>query len=245
MSGPVWISHRGYSQLFTENTSNAFDAAVDLGFTHFETDLRTTCDGHLVLCHDPDLERIAGFSRSVEGATRSELASLQLKTAASTKCALLFFDEMVERYAEYRWTLDIKPESGMQTLSYLLHLWTRPGYKEFLTDQVRFLFWRKEQEQYLLGHHPDAICMVREGGCRRAGVMSLMRLPSLAGILPGKVYSLPSRFMGIEVMRPEMVSRYHAYGAKVLAFLPETDEDAKQAIESGVDEILTNHRILL
>ena len=57
---PFWISHRGYAKKYTENSQEAFDAALDLGFEFLETDLRITADGHIVLCHDPDFRRLGG-----------------------------------------------------------------------------------------------------------------------------------------------------------------------------------------
>ena len=70
---PLWISHRGYKAHAVENTRAAFEAAVAHGFTALETDLRRTRDGHLVLHHDPTLDRLAGDPRVVAGLTRAQL----------------------------------------------------------------------------------------------------------------------------------------------------------------------------
>ena len=40
--------HRGNSVNFTENTLEAFQAAVNLGYKYIETDLRMTKDGEIV-----------------------------------------------------------------------------------------------------------------------------------------------------------------------------------------------------
>lgn len=51
------IAHRGYSARHPENTLGAFRAAMDLGCTWLETDVRRTADGVLVLLHDATVDR--------------------------------------------------------------------------------------------------------------------------------------------------------------------------------------------
>lgn len=51
------IGHRGAAGLAPENTWASFDAAVSLGVDAFETDVRATSDGELVLMHDERLDR--------------------------------------------------------------------------------------------------------------------------------------------------------------------------------------------
>jgi glycerophosphoryl diester phosphodiesterase len=46
------LAHRGISSSARENTAAAFAAAVELGVDGFETDVRRTKDGVLVLYHD-------------------------------------------------------------------------------------------------------------------------------------------------------------------------------------------------
>ena len=72
---PVWISHRGYTAKAVENTAPAFQAAMDIGFKHLETDLRMTGDGQIVLIHDETLSRLANDRRRVRDLTRRELES--------------------------------------------------------------------------------------------------------------------------------------------------------------------------
>lgn len=53
------FAHRGYRQLYPENTKSAFQAAVDAGADGIELDVHLTADGEVVICHDESLWRTA------------------------------------------------------------------------------------------------------------------------------------------------------------------------------------------
>src|SRR5215210_464846 len=70
------VAHRGASAYAPENTFAAFDLALAQGADVLELDVRPAADGHLVLVHDPTLERIAGDPRAVAGLSRGALETL-------------------------------------------------------------------------------------------------------------------------------------------------------------------------
>ncbi len=237
---PVWISHRGYCRDATENTAEAFRAAVAGGFMHLETDLRATADGHLVLCHDPDTGRISEQSLVIAESRREELSRIVLHRGES----LLFFSDFLPEFSRYHWIFDIKPDGGMHTLELLLSWWRQPRWSEFFAHRVRFLLWDSAQQAFLLEQQPGAICMARVTECRQAGFSCLLGLPGLSGIRPGVTYALPPRLGRINLMRPAILKRYWRRGGRVLAYLPRNDDDTRLALQAGADEILTNHRII-
>lgn len=237
MPDPIWISHRGYCKTATENTAEAFRAALALGFDHLETDLRCTADGHLVLSHDDDLSRVTFTPLSIKASTRAQLEKMTLKGGEH----LLFFDDFLEEFANCHWILDIKPEQGAQVLECLLAWWEKPGYKPFFDQRVRFLFWEPEQQRTLLHSKPEAQCMATIRECQRAGTCCLVGLTGLANIRPGVTYAVPPKWHGIPLLCPPVVNRYRAQGGRVLAYLPEDQAQAQTAVDLGVDEILTNH----
>ena len=51
------LAHRGYSDLFPENTMSAFEQAVNSSFEGIETDVQMTIDGELLLLHDDKINR--------------------------------------------------------------------------------------------------------------------------------------------------------------------------------------------
>ena len=78
----------------------------------------------------------------------------------------------------------------------------------------------------------------------RAGAAVLFSRGIGGGIRAARTYALTARFHGLSLFRRPVIDRYHARGARVVAFLPETDDDARAAVEAGVDEVLTDRRRL-
>jgi len=59
-----------------ELTMAAYKAAIDDGADGFECDVRITKDNQLVLWHDADMQRIAGYSSRIADSTLSEIKDL-------------------------------------------------------------------------------------------------------------------------------------------------------------------------
>jgi glycerophosphoryl diester phosphodiesterase len=72
------IAHRGYSAAYPENTTLAFERAMEAGAECIETDVRLSRDCALVCSHDPDLKRMAGDGRSIADLDLDELQSIAL-----------------------------------------------------------------------------------------------------------------------------------------------------------------------
>jgi glycerophosphoryl diester phosphodiesterase len=69
----VNLAHRGASARAPENTLEAFRLAVQAGAGGLELDVHLTRDGHLVVIHDPTLDRTTNSSGAVAGMTLDEL----------------------------------------------------------------------------------------------------------------------------------------------------------------------------
>ena len=69
------IAHRGLydNKKIKENTIKAFDKALQNGFDGFETDLRQTKDGKIVLMHDPIISRVSDSFGLVKNMEYSKL----------------------------------------------------------------------------------------------------------------------------------------------------------------------------
>ena len=77
---PRLLAHRGLAlplQL-DENTIPAFQAALEHGATHLESDTQATKDGHAVLLHDSDLRRVAGIDAAISELTLEEVRAIRL-----------------------------------------------------------------------------------------------------------------------------------------------------------------------
>jgi len=233
----TWISHRGYCEHATENTAEAFRAAIEFGFTHLETDLRCTRDGHIVLSHDPDLRRVSGRFNPVHELSRAELAKERLLHGES----LLFFDEFLEQFAHLDWILDLKPENAAQTIHKLYQMSQDPAIKEFLEQRVRFLCWSPQHEDILAARLMKAKFIARDKACYRAGTAALIGLPQIGKIKKYQTYAVPPSVKGIPVLFKHVVNKFHDQGARVIGYLPTTLAEHQRALNAGVDEMLTNY----
>ncbi|MFD3695927.1 glycerophosphodiester phosphodiesterase [Streptomyces sp. NPDC058646] len=67
LSGPVVYAHRGASAYAPENTLDAIDLAMRLGFDWVENDVQRTKDGELVVIHDDTLNRTTDVEQVFPG----------------------------------------------------------------------------------------------------------------------------------------------------------------------------------
>lgn len=70
------IAHRGASYDAPENTFEAFDLALELGFDNFETDVQLTSDGRAVIIHDDAIDRTTDSTGLVAETSIAKFKSL-------------------------------------------------------------------------------------------------------------------------------------------------------------------------
>ena len=75
---PVAIAHRGGSNSGIENTLEAFENAINMGFNIIETDIQITKDKKLVVFHDLTLDRLTNTKGLVKDKTWNELKKIKI-----------------------------------------------------------------------------------------------------------------------------------------------------------------------
>jgi|TARA_B100001964_G_scaffold196523_1_gene221127 glycerophosphoryl diester phosphodiesterase len=108
------IAHRGASYDAPENTFEAFDLALEMGFDNIETDVQLSSDGRCVLIHDELLYRTTGIQGLVAETSIAKIKSLNAglwfegpDDGAGSTGPLAYpdafvptLDEFLERYAK-------------------------------------------------------------------------------------------------------------------------------------------------
>jgi len=87
-----FFSHRGGRLEFDENTLSAFESSYQAGYRGYETDVRMTKDGKLVILHDSNLERTTDGEGVVEEMTAEQI--LKYNTKGGHK--VMFLDELMD-----------------------------------------------------------------------------------------------------------------------------------------------------
>lgn len=78
---PLIVAHRGFSAIQRENSPAAWHAAAEAGADLVEVDIRMSCDGTLVCCHDADLRRLADRPGAIADMDAAELAGIAVAGA--------------------------------------------------------------------------------------------------------------------------------------------------------------------
>lgn len=229
-----WISHRGLSLQHDENTRASFKLACEAGFSWLETDLHSTNDNHIVLCHDSELSHVtSSLAKNINEMSRAELEIVQLNKGEK----LLFLDEFMLEFSQQKWVFDIKPATAKQTMSILKIIFLN---NKDLLNKIIFIFWSDDHQTLFLNDFPEAICFPREEECYRAGIATLFGLAILGKIKKNKIYSVTPKLFGLPFLNKRIVQTFHKNGAQVLGYLPETKREIQQCLDAGVDYILSN-----
>ncbi len=97
--GTRLLAHRGGRAEIDENTIEAFAHAFDSGCSAFETDVRMSKDGALMILHDNDFNRVCGDPRAPEEMTAEEIRALRTKDGHK----IPFLDDVLDFLSEHDW----------------------------------------------------------------------------------------------------------------------------------------------
>lgn len=88
----IILAHRGGGTEQEENVLKTFQHSYEAGINSFETDVRMTKDGVLVISHDSSLERTCGIEGTIERMTAKELRKVKTKQGSP----LLFLEDLLD-----------------------------------------------------------------------------------------------------------------------------------------------------
>lgn len=163
-----FFSHRGGRQEFDENTISAFEASYKAGYRGYETDIRMTKDGQLVILHDSDLKRTTDMVGRVEEMTAADIRNATTKGGHK----VMFLDELMDwldskgdvTYVEFELKTtptDLYPEERLR--EYCEKLYTRVMKNKPANALYLFTSGDYRGLRYLQQAHPDAQMLLITG----------------------------------------------------------------------------------
>ena len=233
VEGPIAFAHRGGAEEFPENTLRAFRHAVDLGYTHVETDVHATADGVAVAFHDDSLDRVTDGRGAVGDLDWSRV---QRALVAGTD-PILRLDELLEELPDTRVNIDPKSDAAVGPLVEVLG---RTGAVERVCV-CSFSDRRTRQVRDRIG---DSLCV----GAGPRGIARL--LAASAGV--GRPASfdfhaaqVPVRSKGLTLVRPAVLATAHRHDVAVHVWTIDEPAEMHRLLNMGVDGIMTDRPSVL
>ncbi len=229
--GPESVAHRGSVHLAPENTLAALEAAIALGASRAEIDVRTTRDGVLVLMHDSTVDRTTNGSGALSEMTAEAVARLDAGSWFGPRFAGELVPTLRSTLEHIRGRiapdLDLKDAEPAAVVALLRELDMLEGATVFARD------WDDVRE----------LVRLAPGLSVRPSIPSAHGLETLTSALDPPIVNIDWRNFS-----PELVTRIHQQGR--LAFvntLGEGDGRARilAALSAGADFVQSDHTELM
>ncbi len=247
---PIAFAHRGGAALWPENTLQAFQGAIDLGFRHIESDVHRTRDGHIVCFHDDTLERTTNGSGWIRDLTLAELKRLDAGYRFSPDGSQFPFRGRGLTVPTLEEALALEPKVMLN-----LEIKQRvPAIDERLWQTLER---HDALDRVLIAAAFDPLI---ERFQRRRSNIALPTSPGTRGALRfwtgvrtgrhSERYSfdalqVPVRLGPLLVVEPRLIAAAHARGIQVHVWTVDRVEEMHRLFEMGVDGVMTDRPDLL
>ena len=221
--GILAFAHRGGLSEAPENTLEAFQHAVDLGYAYLETDVHLTSDGVLVAFHDADLERTCGVSSKINELTWNQLAEVRVDGTHS----IPRFIDLLDAFPAARFNVDCKSDEALQPLISLL------GERDCLRQICvgSFSDRRLRAVRKAFGEQVCTSLGPLEITCLTAGTPTPKN--AFAAQVPPSAGKLP-------VVTERFIDRAHRRGLQVHVWTIDDPQEMERLLDLGVDGIMTD-----
>jgi len=228
------FSHRGGRGEFDQNTIAAFEASYKAGYRGFETDVRLTKDGKLVILHDSNFKKFFGIDAIVENLTAAEIK--KIKTSEGND--IMFLDDLMDwldskgdvTYVEFELKtrpLELYPQPRLEEICEKLYkriMKNKPAGATYLITSGDYRGLR-----YLQQAHPDAEMLVITGKPCNDETIALCKALG--------IYRLGATINGTS---RESVAKAHKAGIIVCLWPGTGPEDAVLGAYLGADFLCTD-----
>ncbi|HUQ00654.1 MAG TPA: glycerophosphodiester phosphodiesterase family protein [Aeromicrobium sp.] len=224
MSVIAW-AHRGGALLPAnvgiENTLRAFRNAVDLGYSHLETDVHASRDGVLYAFHDTNLLRMTGRSARISELASADIDSLRV----GGREPLLRIAELIEAFPGCRFSIDVKSDDAVDL-----------AIEEFRRLAV--------DDRLIVGSFDHRRTLRLRAGLPRA--VSALSRREMAWLVSGgpvprrTVAAAPVTWGGVPIITPRLVARAKRRGIPVFAWTIDDADEMARLLDLGVDGIMAD-----
>lgn len=104
-----------------ENTLEAFEHAVGLGYRYIETDAQLSADGIPFAFHDSHLDRVSSRSGAVSDLTWAEISDVVIHAENNGGGHLATIEELLERFPDQVFNIDAKSSAVVDPLIQAIH----------------------------------------------------------------------------------------------------------------------------
>jgi glycerophosphoryl diester phosphodiesterase len=226
--GPLPFAHRGGASDAPENTMQAFEYAIGLGYVYLETDVQVTADGVLTAFHDNDLKRTTGRAGKISELPWSEVS----KALVDGKAPIPRLEDLLDTWPQARINIDCKSDAAVDALVAVLQ-------RTNSLDRVcvaSFSDLRLRRLRKALGAGLCSSLGPVETALLRFG---LLRRP------PGLAIQVPVKQGPLTVVDKKVIDRCHRLGLQVHVWTIDDPAEMRRLLDLGVDGIMTDRPVIL
>lgn len=230
---PIAVAHRGGARENSENSLTAFRRAADLGYRYFETDVRATADGVVMVFHDATLNRVTDRVGRISALPYDEVR----KALIAGRDPVMRLEELLGAFPNSFFNIDVKDDHTLEPFIDLierLNVLDRVCVASFSASRLRAVRRRWPEAATSLAP-PEILSLL---AASRVGPFS----PLVGRGVPRNAIAVqvPAFSRGIPIVTPAFISASHDRGLAVHVWTVDEDEKMHRLLDLGVDGIITD-----
>ena len=214
--------HRGDTSIFLENTIEAFQSAISLGYQYLETDLRETSDGKIITFHDPNLKRITGANITISETKFSDIRMRRLPSRETIPT----IDELLEEFPDSFFNMDLKVNQIEEKVLKKIN-------SHNALERVCLGSFNSRTIKKINSLEPKILTSM---GISQVIMYKFFQKNNLF-----KLIQIPTHWKGIKVITKKFIDRLHNDGLKVHVWTINKETEMQSLIDLGVDGIMTDN----
>ena len=233
--------HRGAPAHLPENTLPAFERALADGANSLEIDVHPTSDGHFVVAHDPDGQRMAGVAEQIRTSTLDQVKKWNVAAGTGrddlSRHSVPSLVETFEAFPDVPMSIDLKPDDP-DAVPPLLEVVAQHSAEDRVT---------------LASFSNRVVHRIRQLGypgrttLSKSEVAVLRFLPGVLAkrFVRGTAAHIPVVHNGIRLDGRRFIARCRALGLRVDYWVVDDPEEARRLLNLGATGIMSDDPALI